>query len=152
MKRTALLILIAALFFMLLSGCGEDSPVQETKEESPQNLVLKGPINYWDHGDQLTLSLSKAIQSCYSSVSIAATAISSKGDFEITVPPPPDSLLIDLKKVNLEGGDLRGTVEISDTTAKFLIGDLLLLDGERQWGGIDWSKSEPIDSAAGVWK
>ncbi|HEX3072760.1 MAG TPA: hypothetical protein VHP30_04025 [Ignavibacteriales bacterium] len=148
MKRTALLILIAALFFMLLSGCGEDSPVQENNK---QTLTLSGQLPNWTHGDSLRLVLTNE-NGTNPQYFLASANISSEGMFKLIASLPSTELLSPVAEIYNTEEYSAGDVVISDSSAKFFRGYLAVLEGGKFWGLVQWTDFLSIDQTAQTWK
>lgn len=139
MKRAALLILIAALF-IFLTGCGEDSPVQGSNN---QTLVLSGQINGWTYGDSLTMAVSDGIG--YPLYLLGSANIAADGKFSVTATVPSPDKFVPVTEIYNRDYYSPVTLAFSDSAAKFFCGYLMIKRGDAVWGSAEWRNLASIE-------
>lgn len=142
MKRAALLILIAALF-IFLTGCGEDSPVQETEPEI-EYFEISGQLFNWHDGPDQYITFYNGENIFRPLDSIAASPIDTAGNFLIKVPRPPQSLLRPIKEIFPPSSDFLEVPMISDSAAKFIQGILVVSKNKKPTWGTYWYSLYPV--------
>lgn len=123
MKRIAYLILIAILF-MLLTGCGEIGPTESSVNN--QKFIISGQIYGWDWGHNATLMFSKTenIED-----SLTSSRINDEGAFSLSIPLPSQTDLVPVTKFLGMPYYMINSLFISDTTVKYSRGSLFIMNG-----------------------
>ncbi len=137
MKHVVYLFFIA-LPILLFPGCGEDSPTESGGES--QNFVIQGNLGSRNSSNSY-ISLFKT-GGTFAVNSLASTKIDTSGEFTLAVPPPANE---ELETIDwMISYPIRKELDISDHSAKFMKGELVLLyngkmGGTAQRVGVDSS-------------
>jgi hypothetical protein len=135
MKRIAYLILIA-IPFILLSGCGDDSPTQENLNDNSK-LNISGSVFGWQKGSGAALSFSDLKGKTQVS-SISSANINSHGFFSITLTLPLPYLMKPITEFH-DSTCSASHLTFSDSTAKFYTGELVITKNQIYEGRLLWT-------------
>lgn len=132
MKLSIYFLFIAAL----AAGCNDDSPTQSG--DSGLNFVIRGDLpGTWNSESEL-ISLFKT-GGTYAVNSLASARIDTSGAFTLAVPPPAET---ELRTIDwMIAYPIRTRLQISDPSAKFMEGDLVLLYNGKHCGD-----AQPVSS------
>ncbi len=125
MRRLLVLLFITGLIFY---GCdGGDSPTPPPdEEEGPTFAVLAGSIEGWNAGENKALKLY-----AYPDF-VSSSGISSSGSFTLHCTKPSEKQLYNIADNFVSPS----TISISDSSAVFNYGALMVYDGEKSVGSI----------------
>jgi hypothetical protein len=150
MKRLSYITALILINVLLCAGCNEDNPAESVTPDQPGSLILEGKMTDWSYGADKQLRFAKA--KTFGREEVFALGITrADGSFRLAVPPPPALFMRPINEI-YDTSSWNGTIEISDTSAKFFKGEPALFNGKEYLGGIVWTDMAYADPDSGIWK
>lgn len=150
MKRLSYIIVIILINVLLCAGCNEENPTESVTPDQPGSLILEGTMTDWSYGAGKQLRFAK-YHSWGMEAIFALGVVNADGSFRIAAPAPPPSYMISISSI-YDTASWKGTLEISDPSAKFFKGEPALFNGKEYLGGILWTDMGGAEPDTGVWK